>query len=69
MASVTVNGVTYTDDDNATTGLANGGHRTRLVPMFSNAVIDLAAKQAAAASSAAPVANARRRETARVSGA
>lgn len=53
MATVTVNGVTYTDDDNATTGLANGGHRTRLVPMFGNAVTDLGAKQTAAASSAA----------------
>ncbi|WP_372826541.1 hypothetical protein [Polaromonas sp.] len=48
MSSVTVNGVIYTDDDNATTGLANGGHRTRLVPMLSNAVVDLQAKVTAA---------------------
>lgn len=53
MATVTVNGVTYTDDDNAITGLANGGHRTRLVPMFGNAVTDLGAKKDAAAASAA----------------
>ncbi len=50
--SVTVNGVTYTDDANATTGLANGGHRVRLIPMFSNAIIDLGAKKDAAAASA-----------------
>lgn len=48
--SVTVNGVTYTDDDNASTGLANGGHRTRFIPCLSNALIDFAVKQAAAAS-------------------
>lgn len=51
MASVTVNGNTYTDDASPTTGLANGGHRTRLVPMLSDAVTDLAAKQAAALAS------------------
>ena len=51
MATVIVNGVTYTDDDNANTGMANGGHRSRFVPMLANAVIDLAAKQAAAATS------------------
>jgi hypothetical protein len=51
MSSVTLNGNTYTDDASATTGLANGGHRTRLVPMLSDAVVDLAAKQSAAAAS------------------
>lgn len=45
MASVTFptslggDGNTYTDDSNATTGLANGGHRTRFVPCLSNTVI------------------------------
>lgn len=48
MASVTVNGVTYTDDSDANTGLANGGHRTRFVPLLSNVVVDLAAKVTAA---------------------
>lgn len=51
--TVTVNGNTYTDDSHASTGLGNGGHRTRLVLMLSDAVADLAAKQAAAAASAA----------------
>lgn len=31
-------GSTVTDDSNPTTGLANGGHRKRLVPMFSNMI-------------------------------
>ena len=48
--TVTVNGVTYTDDGNATTGLASGGHRERFIPCLSNALIDFAAKQVAAAS-------------------
>ena len=62
MASVTLNGVTYTDDSNASTGMANGGHRTRFVPCLSNFLaeaaiqialaadqVDLAAAQAASA--------------------
>lgn len=53
MATVTLNGVTYTDDSDPTTGLANGGHRTRLIPMFGNAVIDLAAKAALATTNGA----------------
>lgn len=31
-------GNTFTDDDNPLTGLDNDGHRTRLVPMFADAV-------------------------------
>lgn len=54
--SVILNGVTYTDDDNATTGMANNGHRVRLIPMFSNAIIDLGAKKDSAAASAAAAA-------------
>jgi hypothetical protein len=44
MASVTMpsalggSGATYTDDSDPSTGLANGGHRTRLVPMLADAV-------------------------------
>jgi len=62
MASVTLNGVTYTDDSNASTGMANGGHRVRFVPCLSNFLaeaaiqialaadqVDLAAAQAASA--------------------
>ena len=48
MNSVTVNGHIYTDDSDPTTGLANGGHRKRLVPMLADAVMDLAAKVTAA---------------------
>ena len=36
MASVTLNGVTYTDDAHPTTGMANGGHRVRFVPALSD---------------------------------
>jgi hypothetical protein len=39
--TLTVNGNTYTDDSSATTGLGNGGHRTRLLPMLSDALVDL----------------------------
>jgi hypothetical protein len=44
MASVTMpsalggSGSTYSDDSDPSTGLANGGHRTRLVPMLADAV-------------------------------
>jgi len=40
MTSVVLNGVTYTDDANPTTGMANGGHRTRFVPSLSNFLIE-----------------------------
>lgn len=49
MASVTLNGVTYTDDSNAVTGLANGGHRTRFVPALSNFLAEAAIQIALAA--------------------
>lgn len=42
MASVTLNGVTYTDDANAATGLANGGHRVRFVPCLSDFLAEAA---------------------------
>lgn len=57
MASVTFpvavggDGSTYTDDANASTGLANGGHRTRLVPMLAQ-VVAMAQNAAASATSA-----------------
>lgn len=69
MASVTLNGVTYTDDSNASTGMANGGHRVRFVPCLSNFLaeaaiqialaadqVDLAAAQAASAAGQVPLA-------------
>lgn len=37
--TVTINGHTYTDDGNASTGMANGGHRTRLIPLVADAVV------------------------------
>lgn len=46
MASVVLNGVTYTDDANASTGMANGGHRVRFVPCLSNFVAEAATQLA-----------------------
>lgn len=58
-------GSTVTDDANPTTGLANGGHRTRFVPALSqvvavagNTVTTAAASAASAAASAASAASA-----------
>jgi len=53
------NGTTVTDDSNATTGLANGGHRTRFVPALAQ-VVAVAANvvSTAGASSASAVASA-----------
>ena len=42
--SVTLNGNTYTDDASPTTGMANGGHRTRFIPALSDFVADATAK-------------------------
>ena len=38
MATVTINGHTYSDDSNPTTGLAGGGHRTRFIPLIQDVV-------------------------------
>ncbi len=38
MATVTINGHTYTDDANPTTGLGGGGHRARFIPLISDVV-------------------------------
>lgn len=65
MASVTFSpsvggdGSTVTDDANATTGLANGGHRTRFVPALSQTVAVAAntVTQATNASNSASVAS------------
>jgi hypothetical protein len=38
MSSVTVNGHTYTDDSDPGTGLANGGHRSRFIPLIQDVV-------------------------------
>lgn len=57
LESVGGEGLTVTDDANPNTGLANGGHRARLVPSFSNIVLIaanvVAQAQSAAASAAA----------------
>ena len=53
MASVILNGVTYTDDSNAVTGLANGGHRTRFVPCLSDFLAEAATQITAAAAQVA----------------
>ncbi|WP_136419977.1 hypothetical protein [Herbaspirillum sp. ST 5-3] len=42
--SVNLNGNTYTDDSNASTGLGNGGHRTRFIPALSDFLVEAAAK-------------------------
>lgn len=39
MTSVTINGHTYTDDSDPTTGMGNGGHRTRFIPCVSDVVV------------------------------
>ncbi|MFY7963200.1 MAG: hypothetical protein ACOVVK_24215 [Elsteraceae bacterium] len=41
MSAVTVNSRTYSDDSNPVTGLGNGGHRTRLIPLFSDALTEI----------------------------
>lgn len=38
MSSATINGHTYTDDNNAVTGLGAGGHRTRFIPLIADVV-------------------------------
>lgn len=40
MASVVLNGVTYTDDSNPATGMGNGGHRVRFIPALGNFLIE-----------------------------
>lgn len=55
MASVTINGNTYTDDSNPSTGFGNGGHRTKLTAITSDIVVvaaEVEADRAAAATSA-----------------
>lgn len=55
MSTVTVNGNTYSSAGESANDMRSGGHRTHLLPMLSDAVVDLAAKVAAAAASAAQV--------------
>ena len=52
MASVTLNGNTYSDDSNPSTGLANGGHRVRFVPALSDMLVEAGNAAASAAESA-----------------
>ncbi|WP_295991549.1 hypothetical protein [Rugamonas sp.] len=58
--TVIANGDTYTDDDDPSTGMGNGGFQTRLLPMLSDVMHDvnigLIASQGAAASSTAAAA-------------
>lgn len=51
MTTVTLNGNTYNDTSTPPGNMGNGGHRTNLLPMLSDSVVDLGAKQAAAATS------------------
>ena len=39
MTSVTINGHTYTDDSDPSTGMGNGGHRTRFIPALNDVVV------------------------------
>jgi hypothetical protein len=48
MSTVTLNGNTYSDDGTQARDMTNGGHRDWLLLMLSDAVADLATKQAAA---------------------
>lgn len=50
--SVTINGNTYTGDNNPTTGMGVGGYRTRFLPAL-NDVVAVAAQAAASAAAAA----------------
>jgi hypothetical protein len=43
MTTLTVNGNTYSDDRNPTTGLGGGGHRTRLIPLFGDSLVEIGA--------------------------
>ena len=52
MSSVTINGHTYTDDADPSTGMAAGGHRTRFIP----ALADVVAVAGAVAANTATVA-------------
>jgi hypothetical protein len=42
MTAVTVNNRTYSDDSNPVTGLGDGGHRTRLIPLFADSLVEIA---------------------------
>lgn len=50
---VTLNGNTYNDGATPPRNMANGGHRDNLIPMLSDAVVDLAAKAALATTNGA----------------
>lgn len=52
MASVTLNGNTYTDDSNSATGMANGGHRVRFIPALSDMLVEAGGVAASAADAA-----------------
>lgn len=52
MTSVVINGHTYSDDSDPSTGLGNGGHRTRFVPALADVVV-VAGQAATSATNAA----------------
>jgi len=52
MTLVVINGHTYSDDSDPTTGLGNGGHRTRFIPALSDVVV-VAGQAATSATNAA----------------
>lgn len=56
MTQVTLNGHVYSDDGSAARDMQGGGVRNWLLPMLSDAAVDLSASQSAASSSAAAAA-------------
>lgn len=58
MTSVTINGHTYTDDINPSTGMGNGGHRTRFIPALKDVVVVAAEVESDRASAATSASNA-----------
>lgn len=56
VTTVRANGREYTDDSNPLTGMGNGGHRTRLMPMLNDVMADTAASLATIQSVAQQVA-------------
>lgn len=57
VTTVRANGREYTDDSNPLTGMGNGGHRTRLMPMLNDVMAETAAKLSEVRSKADEAAN------------
>ena len=58
MTSVVINGHTYSDDSDPSTGLGNGGHRTRFVPALADVVVVAGQAATSATNAAASASNA-----------